>query len=57
MTLKTAIIVLEYYNKWRRGDETLDQPSPKRIGEAIDIVVKHYEETNEIKIRNSIEVS
>ena len=47
MTLKTALIVLEYYNKWRRGDESLDQPSPKRIGEAIDIIIEHFREKDE----------
>jgi hypothetical protein len=24
------------FNAWRRGDESIDQPDPKTIGEAID---------------------
>ena len=39
MTLKGAITVLENYNKWRRGDETIEMPNPTVLGMAIDIIL------------------
>lgn len=38
MNLKEAIIILEYYNKWRLGAK-LDQPNPKEITEALEIAI------------------
>lgn len=37
MKLKTAIIILEYHNTWRRGAE-VKMVNPKQLGEAIDII-------------------
>jgi hypothetical protein len=31
---------LKDYNAWRRGDEALEQPDPKVIGEAIDWAIR-----------------
>lgn len=38
-----AIKFLKNYNQWRRGVDGIEQPSPKEIGEAIDVVVEYYE--------------
>lgn len=40
MTIHQAIVTLELYNKWRRGDEELEQPNPTDIGIAIDTLIK-----------------
>ena len=39
-TIPETISVLETYNKWRRGDETIPQPEPFEIGGAIDAAVR-----------------
>jgi hypothetical protein len=40
MELRDAILLLEYYNRWRRGeDESLDMPNPRDIGIALDTVL------------------
>lgn len=39
MTLQDAIILLEDYNRWRRGAE-IPQPHPTDIGVAISVVLK-----------------
>jgi hypothetical protein len=39
MKTKKAIQVLRDYNLWRRGNEDMDQPDPREIGEAIDSVL------------------
>jgi hypothetical protein len=31
---------LERYNKWRRGDEDIEQPNPTELGILIDEVIK-----------------
>jgi hypothetical protein len=36
MTPTDAITLLRTYNKWRRGDESIEQPHPTEIGVAID---------------------
>lgn len=41
MTLKEAIEVLEYYNDWRRGFVDV-MPNPTTIGQALEVVIKHY---------------
>jgi len=44
MDLKKAIEILKHFNQWRRGEiDDLDY-LPKEIGDAIDAVVKHYEQ-------------
>jgi hypothetical protein len=39
MKTEKAIQVLRDYNLWRRGNEDMDQPDPREIGEAIDDVL------------------
>jgi hypothetical protein len=39
MKTEKAIQILRDYNLWRRGNEDMDQPDPREIGEAIDSVL------------------
>ena len=39
-TISETISVLEEYNKWRRGDETISMPDPFEIGVAIGDAVR-----------------
>jgi hypothetical protein len=39
MKTEKAIQVLRDYNLWRRGNEEMEQPDPREIGEAIDSVL------------------
>ena len=39
MNAKETIVGLATYNSWRRGDETLEMPSPTEIGATIDDAV------------------
>ena len=39
MKTEKAIQVLRDYNLWRRGNEDMEQPDPREIGEAIDSVL------------------
>lgn len=41
--MKTLVEKLKNYNRWRRGDETIPQPSPKEVGEMIDQAVEAIE--------------
>ena len=51
MTINDAIRVLKEYQVWRRYDGPIEDtpvmPQPKIIGEALDTVIEHYENTNE----------
>ena len=38
MTVKQAIKILKYANRWRRGAE-IEMPDVKEFGEAIDVAV------------------
>jgi gamma-glutamyltranspeptidase len=54
------MIALANYNSWRRGDETLEMPSPEEIGATIDDAVnllrKHDENERELaRLRSEIE--
>ena len=45
MTYAEAISILKAHNEWRRDNEgKYTMLDPKLIGEAIDVVVKHYED-------------
>jgi hypothetical protein len=45
MTYAQAIAILKAHNEWRRDNEGKHtMPDPKLIGEAIDVLVKHYED-------------
>ena len=39
MKTEKAIQILRDYNLWRRGNEDMEQPDPREIGEAIDSVL------------------
>jgi hypothetical protein len=39
MSTKETIVDLATYNLWRRGDETIEMPSPAKIGATIDRAV------------------
>ena len=40
MTPTETAATLRQYNEWRRGDETVEQPDPREIGEAIDAAIE-----------------
>jgi len=40
--MNNHIQTLKRYNAWRRGDEVIEQPNPRAIGEAIDWLVDDY---------------
>jgi uncharacterized small protein (DUF1192 family) len=42
-TCDQIVNFLRTYNRWRRGDETLEQPCPQEIGEAIDAACNEIE--------------
>lgn len=46
MGLKVAIEILEYHNRWRRGQEEDMRYSPTKIGIAIDTILKHLKQSN-----------
>lgn len=53
MTKATEIIqFLAHFNSWRRGDETIEQPSPAEIGAAIDDAVNLLRKYDEIEREN-----
>ena len=37
--LQNLIDRLDYYNRWRRGEEDLEQPDPKQLGKDLDEVI------------------
>ena len=41
MTEKEAIILLIYYNDWRRGED-IEMPNPTKIGIALDTIINEY---------------
>lgn len=46
MNIEKAIGVLKRHNIWRRGAD-IEMTSPKKLGEAIDTIVNHYEKSKE----------
>lgn len=44
MTTQEALDFVRSYNLWRRGDEDLDQPNPKELGIAIDVLCDSVEQ-------------
>ena len=40
MTPTETITILRQFNEWRRGDDDIEQPDPREIGEAIDAAVE-----------------
>ena len=47
MTIPEAIAFIRRYNRWRRGDESIKQPSPRDIGMALDLLCDAAEEGEE----------
>ena len=48
MTPTETTTILRQFNEWRRGDdETIEQPDPREIGEAIDAAVEMIERMDE----------
>lgn len=39
--MKEHIQTLKRFNAWRRGDDVIEQPNPKAVGQAIDAVIEH----------------
>jgi len=35
------IQTLKRFNAWRRGDDVIEQPNPKEVGQAIDAVIEY----------------
>ena len=42
-TLYKTAAFLRQFNEWRRGDDDIEQPAPREIGEAIDAAVEMIE--------------
>ena len=38
------IQTLKRFNAWRRGDEVIEQPHPRAIGEALDWIIQMHAE-------------
>lgn len=51
MELKTAIEILEYHQKWRLGEREDMIHEPKKLTEALDLVIKEIKNI-EIKMNN-----
>lgn len=49
---KKTLIALAEFNSWRRGDESLDIPSPAEIGAIIDDAVNLLREYDELEHEN-----
>ena len=49
MTLQEAVDILENHNKWRRGDDNIDQTNPTKLGIAIDLIVAHFNKPDKSK--------
>jgi hypothetical protein len=54
MTEQEAIKILYEHNRWRRGENNIMPHSVKNIGEAIDVIVKEYENKNNISKPKSL---
>ena len=50
---KETLLFLANYNSWRRGDETLEMPSPAEIGAAIDDAVNMLRRLDQIEAKNA----
>jgi hypothetical protein len=40
--MNNHIQTLKRFNAWRRGDDVIEKPTPKEIGEALDWLIEHY---------------
>lgn len=57
MTIQKAVTILEKHNKWRRGDDNLDQADPTELGIAIDLITEYFEVKMREAAQNIIEAS
>lgn len=48
MSNENIAAFLENYNKWRRGDESIEMPKPQEIGEALDCAVAYLRHDDEV---------
>jgi hypothetical protein len=48
-----TIAFLRNYNSWRRGDETLEMPSPAEIGATIDDAVNLLRKHDKLERKNA----
>ena len=46
-----TLLALAIYNSWRRGDETIEMPSPAEIGATIDDAVNLLRKYDDLKVR------
>ena len=46
-----TLLALAIYNSWRRGDETIEMPSPAEIGATIDDAVNLLRKYDDLKAR------
>ena len=47
MTTSEIVTFLRNFNRWRRGDEDLEQPDVRKVGEMIDAACEQLEQTAE----------
>lgn len=45
--VEQLVLRLHQYNKWRRGDDSIEQPHPKQIGEDIDLSIELLEKMSD----------
>jgi len=53
MKAKKTLLFLAAYNSWRRGDETLEMPSPAEIGAAIDDAVNLLRNYDRLEVKTA----
>ena len=55
MTADQVVAFLKNYNQWRRGDDSVEQPHPKELGEAIDAAIHLLSSRKSAKNRRGAE--
>jgi hypothetical protein len=45
--MSQTVNFLRTFNRWRRGDETIQQPCPRVVGQMIDRACEEIEQLNE----------
>ena len=44
MEIEQAVKILSDHQKWRLGDDTIEATKPKELTEAINVILKKYED-------------
>ena len=44
MTIEQAVKILSDHQKWRLGDDTIGLTTPKELTEAINVILKKFED-------------